>query len=268
MEFVPIMQFVPIMILFALAFTVYCVVCHLREKKKLQYRLQHQFGTVPDSCFKSTTVRLFWEELQAHLPPLPVIDDTTWNDLSMEAVYDRIENCESSIGQEYLYATLHMAQPDEHTLVQREKLIGVFEDAPLRLATQVTLAKLGKRIGQRLATLLFKAETFELQHPRIYVISAFLPLALLCIVPFFPQLGGILVLAAGAHNITLYMKASGSKSGNRVLFHECVVCRKKACPRIKERLPRLLCKVGGSACPPPQIKFWIACAVCFVPNRF
>ena len=36
-----------------------------------------------------------------------VIDDITWNDLDMEAVFERIDSCKSAVGEEYLYFLLH-----------------------------------------------------------------------------------------------------------------------------------------------------------------
>lgn len=90
------------------------------------------------------------------------MDDITWNDLSMEDVYDRINACQTTVGQEYLYALLHQPLADTALLDQREKLINTLCDDAFRLRVQLQLAKLGKRMGTNVAALLFHTEQYAL----------------------------------------------------------------------------------------------------------
>lgn len=69
--------------------------------------------------------------------------------------------CLTLIGEDYLYALLHR-QLGEEALREREKLLGLLEEEPLRLRVQTALARLGKRTGTDLAEVLFHPETFAL----------------------------------------------------------------------------------------------------------
>lgn len=44
----------------------------------------------------------------------PAVDDITWNDLNMDAIFKRIKNTQSSIGDEYSYRFLTaISQPQQ-----------------------------------------------------------------------------------------------------------------------------------------------------------
>ena len=47
------------------------------------------------------------------------IDDITWNDLDMDDVFDRLNTCQSSVGEEYLYALLHRGLGESEELFRR-----------------------------------------------------------------------------------------------------------------------------------------------------
>lgn len=54
------------------------------------------------------------------------IDDITWNDLNMDAVFNTINTTNSSIGQEYLYKTLRTPVQDEEKLKKMDRLADYF----------------------------------------------------------------------------------------------------------------------------------------------
>jgi len=70
------------------------------------------------------------------------IDDITWNDLNLDAVYDRINYCRSGAGQEYLYYLLRCPKQDDD-FSSFEKDIKTFqENARLREDCQVLFAQM------------------------------------------------------------------------------------------------------------------------------
>ena len=55
------------------------------------------------------------------------IDDITWNDLSMNTVYKRMNTCFSSVGQEYLYKMLRLPFNDRDKLDEADRLAAHFD---------------------------------------------------------------------------------------------------------------------------------------------
>ena len=57
-----------------------------------------------------------------------VIDDITWNDLNMDAVYKQMDCTASSLGQEALYSMLRTPIVEDEELGRRKKLIDYFTE--------------------------------------------------------------------------------------------------------------------------------------------
>ncbi len=73
------------------------------------------------------------------------IDDITYNDLNMDAVYKSINHTMTSIGEEYLYALLRTPCTDIAVLEERERVINCIEaDGEGRIKLQMALAGMGK----------------------------------------------------------------------------------------------------------------------------
>lgn len=53
------------------------------------------------------SISAYWIRKLKHQPSDYYIDDITWNDLSMNEVFNRLNSTNSSVGSEYLYAMLH-----------------------------------------------------------------------------------------------------------------------------------------------------------------
>ncbi len=72
------------------------------------------------------------------------IDDITWSDLSMDDVYKKINNTQSTAGKEILYYILRNPIKDIETLKKRDNLIEYFRNnEDIRLELQLDFAKLG-----------------------------------------------------------------------------------------------------------------------------
>lgn len=73
------------------------------------------------------------------------IDDITWNDISMDDIFEMLNNTCSSIGEEYLYATLRKLNYTNDILEEREKLISFYQNnEEERVSTQYALSQMGK----------------------------------------------------------------------------------------------------------------------------
>ncbi len=73
------------------------------------------------------------------------VDDITWNDISMDEIFQMMNNTCSSIGEEYLYATLRKLEYKNHPLEEKEKLISFYQNnEEERVSTQYALSQMGK----------------------------------------------------------------------------------------------------------------------------
>lgn len=73
------------------------------------------------------------------------VDEVTWNDLSMNQVFARINNCDSSMGEEILYNRLHQCSTTREQDELLEKRIAFWKgDAEKRLKMEFLLSDLGK----------------------------------------------------------------------------------------------------------------------------
>ena len=76
------------------------------NRKKIYYMLLKQFGTKPEyKEYNFDEIKIFWKERKSK-DCRGHIDDITWNDLSMDKVFARINTCCSSVGDQYLYRSL------------------------------------------------------------------------------------------------------------------------------------------------------------------
>ena len=73
-----------------------------------------------------------------------IVDDITWTDLNMDEVFKKINNTQSTVGQEKLYDMLRRSLYDDDKLKNRDKLISYFkENESDRFNLQYILGKLG-----------------------------------------------------------------------------------------------------------------------------
>lgn len=116
--------------------------------RKLKKRLSKNFGKIPDPLYFSGDmehIREYYEFRKDHQMDEFLVDDITWNDLSLDRVFRRINPGLSTSGEQYLYYQLRSPAIDSDTYNQRKKLIDLMADTPdLRLTLQVILARLGR----------------------------------------------------------------------------------------------------------------------------
>lgn len=83
------------------------------------------YGSLPERIYGAeelARISMYYQKHQGE----DQIDDITWNDLNLDAVYQRLNTCLSSAGDEYLYYRLRTPAKDENELLQMEKRIRFF----------------------------------------------------------------------------------------------------------------------------------------------
>ena len=148
------------------------------RRKKLERNLKERFGKIPKPAYGSffDSIPCYWEERRAAEKPEHVIDDITWDDLDMDDVFRRLNACQTSVGEEYLYALLHQPSFFREELKRREGDIAFFQENPeRRLAVQKLLASFGKLRYNGVAAFLYHTESKQLGNPVLYQILGWLP---------------------------------------------------------------------------------------------
>lgn len=135
------------------------------------------------------------------------IDDITWRDLDMNRVFSRINNTQTSIGEEYLYNILREIIYDKKILESRNELIEYFRKHPAeREKLQILLSKQGKLRFLNISDYISGKRSGFGESGLIYKVLAVIFIALPFLAAKFPVLI-VLFLASLVTNVTIYFKA-------------------------------------------------------------
>jgi hypothetical protein len=82
--------------------------------RKLRIKIKKQFGKKPiKSKYDWEKISYHWSEHTKLISNDEKIDDITWNDLEMNNIFCRINNCQSFVGEQILYSRLHCLSKDD-----------------------------------------------------------------------------------------------------------------------------------------------------------
>ncbi|MCL2198752.1 MAG: hypothetical protein FWB80_15350 [Defluviitaleaceae bacterium] len=175
----------------------------VQRNKNLKARLQNNFGKIPDQELNLNTIKKY-----KTLKGGGMIDEITWHDLDMDKVFTRINACQSSVGEEYLYDCLHNPQFSEDTLQKREERIDFFaKNEEARFQAQLALARLGKDDFNGIALLIFGENVRLLPYSLMYKILAFMPIVFAVTSVFSLLAGAIGLLLSFIVNLIVHHKS-------------------------------------------------------------
>ena len=89
-----------------LALVIYSIINEHKQKKALIERLKEEWAAIPDTEYSSEKLNSIKYFYRTQRDENLDVDDITWNDLDMDEIFRRINNTQSSLGEEYLYALL------------------------------------------------------------------------------------------------------------------------------------------------------------------
>ena len=137
-----------------------------RERIRRAYRIvRKKFGQEPDPAdFDYKEISMYWNVVREEA--LHPLDDLTWGDLDMSRIYERMNQCQSFAGEQYLYALLRDVSQDTASLEKiEEKMCYLEENEREREEVQVKLMALGKRDSSYyLPQVLNEIEDFQIGH--------------------------------------------------------------------------------------------------------
>lgn len=124
-----------ILLLVFLAVAIYVSVSESkRRKQKMLQRIKKSWGKTADRDLRPEELeKISHYATDCHMGDIPCsekdyIDDITWNDLSMDLVYKRMNSCFSSVGQEYLYKMLRLPFNNTDKLKETDRLARYFAE--------------------------------------------------------------------------------------------------------------------------------------------
>ncbi len=135
--------------IFILSFTLYCIIKKNNKMKLLKRSISKRWGKAPDIQYGNgwlKDISSYYCNLDIPETKTCHIDDITWSDLNMDSVFKKINNTQSSVGEEFLYSLLRKPVSDEQILKERLRCMEYFKQNPVeRIKIQVILAGLGKK---------------------------------------------------------------------------------------------------------------------------
>lgn len=195
----------------AVVIIVVLIVSSRAKKNQLESEVRGAFDNPPDSKRDNEMESIIQYYRYADIDNLNA-DAITWNDLDMDAIFDRINTCESSVGEEYLYALLHRRlTPDEEA--DFKHLLDLLKDNEnLRFETCKALHNLGVFNYNSVAkSCLRGAEGFEyIGSSKLYMALVFLPIVTGVLGFLLASGTGALVgaIAGCICNMTVYYRTS------------------------------------------------------------
>lgn len=174
-------------------------------KKKLE-EIYAGYGEAPGRIYAEGALSHISMYYQKHREP-DQIDEITWNDLHMDAVYRRMNTCLSAAGDEYLYYRLRTPAGDLETLSRMESRICFFMDHEKeRRRLQRIFYLLGRSGRHSLYEYLDRLDVLGDRKNGKYLFFDFLAIASLGMMFFSLPVGLVCLFFVFCHNILGYFK--------------------------------------------------------------
>lgn len=120
-----------------------------------------------NQSFHWELVEMDWNIVSGNIPQSDKIDDITWNDLEMDQLYCKMNNCKSFAGDQILYSALHKSGNDSRPF---QKKIDFFSsDSSDRNEIWYIISRLGKKDDSYyLPAFISNMEAFKIPHMEYY----------------------------------------------------------------------------------------------------
>lgn len=201
------MDYIFYLLIVTLGLVIFSIIGEHKQKKALIERLKEEWGTIPDAEYTSEKMESIKAFYLTQKDEYMDVDDITWNDLDMDEIYMRMNNTQSSLGEEYLYALLRKPCFLPEELEERNRLIEYFQShKEERIQIQTRLNKIGKLRKISAFEYANKLSEQEAKSNAPHYLMALALLISIAIVFIHPPLGVGLTIFATTINIVLYYK--------------------------------------------------------------
>ena len=246
------------------------------RRRRLRRSIAAAFGVRATGETNPYYATSFWHayEKQEKIPG--ALDDASWDDLELDAVFAAVNGCGSAVGDLWLYAALRTRGAVHGA--EWDKLLAAFDrDERLRLDAQMLFHALGHGGGTCLETVLFSPERLRLPKGGLLLALAALPLLTLFAWPFTGVAAGLsltVVTASVNFGLTIYLRSrTGSGFVSVCRFLSVLSCAKRLAPRLRKTLPeaadvleRAAKRFDSLGLPASVIRFGDVCMQMGVPD--
>lgn len=189
-----------------------------KRKKKFRQSLRDNFGKMPTRKYTMENSVHISGYFQRHEEE-GQLDDITWNDLSMDDVFKRINYTHTATGEEYLYYLLRSVQQDKESLNHFEEMVQWFsEHEDERTDIQYVLSELGYTGKYSLYDYIENLDYLgERSNIKEHILNA-LYLFILAILPFDFSLALVAVCVLAVYRIISYFKIKAEVESYIVSF--------------------------------------------------
>lgn len=205
------MEYIWVIILIIVVFISASIIASVRANKRLRFQLEDSFGEIlEERRYDLESIEVYYQYKRNNLKQSNRVDDITWDDLDMDLVFKRINSCQTSIGEEYLYDTLHNEKSEEALLLKREKLFAYLEENPEdRLDLQMNFAKIGRYNYNGLVSFLSNLESKSLKYNYLYSILSIIPIVSIILAFFNREVGVVAIIYSLVFNLIVYYRTKG-----------------------------------------------------------
>lgn len=136
-----------VVLLFYICLLIYGKYNEKRKEKLFRARLKAEYGSVQYKEYSYERAQSLKGYFDKHIDIASLVDDISWNDIDGERLFQRINYCNSSVGEEYLYYRvrhLNFQKDQKETEELERRLLAVDTNEAERLNIQVLFAKLGR----------------------------------------------------------------------------------------------------------------------------
>lgn len=166
-------------LLFIAAIIFFMIFTHFNHKRKLKKKIQLNWGKIPSASRLDQEKSLLqsYEYLKTHLKHDSEIDDITWYDLDLFAIFKDINHTHSSIGSEALYRRLRQYDLNESSFQRVEELIQFYTQYPkIREKVEYIFAELGKKDNNSVVRYLTTSDKKRTSSLALYILLGSLPI--------------------------------------------------------------------------------------------
>lgn len=194
----------------ALIILVSAAISMWRKMKIVRRQLRDEWGSGGRAYAMDEDALIALRDCYAEMPKAETafawVDDVTWNDLDMDAVFRLLNRTQSGVGEEALYRMLHAIDASEADLKRRDRWMNAFrDDGENRLALQRKLRGLGREHDHGAFAYLRNPLASKPKRGWVYYVLAGMPLVFFALGFASPYLF-VGILLSFALNAAVYYK--------------------------------------------------------------
>lgn len=174
------------------------------RKQKEKNRIRTKFGKIPKAGEWKEEVRNYYDVVNDGSG----VDDITWNDLSMNEVFQRINQCDTSAGEEVLYRKLRKSRMSLEERQLFERRVRTFAgNEKEREAVERYLYDIGKSAASYyIPSYMDAVEEYSFRHAWIFrALQFLLAAAVILFLLLRNDAAGIVLLGVCAVNLAVYI---------------------------------------------------------------